>query len=107
MSIKHLNEILPQHSGDFKSWFLSRADRDHPLSIQYVEVEGVVTPHSHPVEETIFYIEGRGIARIGEREIRIKPGTLLVIPPGTVHSSIREGLEPLRYLDISVGNPDL
>ena len=59
------------------------------------------------IEETIFYIEGRGIARVGEREVGIKPGTMLVIPPGTVHSSIREGMEPLRYLAIFVGNPEL
>ena len=107
MIVKHLSEINPERVGDFKRWFLQHADRAHSLSIRYVEVEGIVPPHAHTVEETIFYIEGKGIARVGEREVRIRPGTMLVIPPGTMHSSIREGLEPLSYLDISIGNPDL
>jgi len=67
----------------------------------------MVPPHTHDVEETIFYIEGKGLARVGGKEVRVKPGTMVVVPPGTVHSSIREGLEPLRYLAIFVGSPDL
>jgi mannose-6-phosphate isomerase-like protein (cupin superfamily) len=105
--VKHLSEVVPERVGDFKRWYLSRADRGHSLSIRYVEVDGIVTPHVHSIEETIFYIEGRGLARVGEQEVKIKPGTMLVIPPGTVHSSIREGLEKLRYLAIFVGNPEL
>lgn len=77
------------------------------MSVRYVEVGGMVPPHTHTDEETIFYMEGRGLARVGQQEVRIKPGTMIVIPPGTVHSSIREGMEPLRYLAIFVGNPEL
>ena len=77
------------------------------MSVRYVEVSGIVPPHSHTDEETIFYFEGKGLARVGQEEVRIKPGTMLVIPPGTVHSSIKEGMEPLRYLAIFVGNPEL
>ncbi len=71
------------------------------------ELNGIVTPHTHYVEETIFHIEGKGVASVGEREVSIRPGTMLVIPPGTVDSSTKEGPEPLRYLAIFVGNPDL
>ena len=107
MIVKHVSDVVPERVGDFKRWYLSRAERGHSLSIRYVEVDGIVAPHEHMTEETIFYIEGRGSARVGEQEVRIKPGTMLVIPPGTVHSSIREGMEPLRYLAIFVGNPEL
>lgn len=107
MIVKHLAEIVPERVGDFQRWYLSRANRDHSLSVRYIEVTGIVPPHAHTVEETIFYIEGKGLARVGEQEVRIRPGTMLVIPPGTVHSSIREGFEPLRYLAIFVGNPEL
>jgi quercetin dioxygenase-like cupin family protein len=105
--VKHLSEVVPERVGDFRRWYLSRADRGHSLSVRYVEVDGIVAPHTHSIEETIFYIEGHGLARVGEKEIKIKPGTMLVIPPGTVHSSIREGLEKLTYLAIFVGNPEL
>jgi len=107
MLVKRLSEIVPERVGDFKRWYFSRAEPGHELSVRYIEVNGIVTPHTHYTQETIFYIEGRGLARVGEREVRIMPGTMLVVPPGTVHSTIREGNEPLRYLAIFVGNPDL
>jgi mannose-6-phosphate isomerase-like protein (cupin superfamily) len=107
MIVKHLSDITPERVGDFRRWYLSRAEQGHQLSVRYIEVDGIVSPHTHYIEETIFYIEGRGLASVGGREIKIKPGTMLVIPPGTVHSSTREGSEPLRYLAIFVGNPEL
>lgn len=107
MIVKHVTDLLPERVGDFRRWVLSKAEPDHQLAVRYIELIGIVTPHTHDVEETIFYIEGKGSARVGEKEIKVKPGTMLVIPPGTVHSSIREGFEPLRYLAIFVGNPDL
>ncbi len=107
MIVRHVSDIVPERVGDFRRWHLSKAEPGHQLAMRYVELTGIVTPHTHDVEETIFYIEGKGTARVGEREIKVKPGTMLVIPPGAVHSSIREGLEPLRYLAIFIGNPDL
>ena len=105
--VKRITDIVPERVGDFKRWYLSGAEPGHQLSVRYVEVTGIVPPHTRYTEETVFYIEGRGLARVGEKAVAVKPGTMLVIPPGTVHSSIREGTEPLRYLAISVGNPDL
>ena len=67
MIVKHLSELVPERVGDFKRWYLSRADRNHSLSIRYVEVDGIVAPHTHTIEETIFYVEGKGIARVGEQ----------------------------------------
>jgi len=107
MIVKRLSDILPERVGDFRRWYLSRAEAGHELSLRYVEVTGIVPPHSHPTEETLFYIEGKGLARVGEREVAVKPGTMLVIPPASIHSTIREGTIPLRYLAIFVGNPEL
>ena len=107
MIVKHVSDLVPERVGDFRRWVLSKGEPGHQLAVRYVELTGMVAPHTHDVEETIFYIDGGGSARVGQKEIKVKPGTMLVIPPGTVHSSIREGLEPLRYLAIFVGNPDL
>lgn len=107
MIVKQVTDILPERVGDFRRWVLSKAEPGHQLAVRYVELTGIVAPHTHDVEETIFYIEGKGSARVGQKEIKVKPGTMLVIPPATMHSSIREGFEPLRYLAIFVGNPDL
>lgn len=107
MIVRRLADIVPEKVGDFKRWYLSKAETGHELSVRYIEVTGIVPPHSHYTEETLFYIEGRGLARIGEKEVAVKPGTMIVIPPGTVHSTIKEGITPLRYLALFVGNPDL
>ena len=92
MIVKRLSDILPEKVGDFRRWYLSRAEAGHELSLRYVEVTGIVPPHSHPTEETLFYIEGKGLARVGEREVAVKPGTMLVIPPATVHSRLEKEL---------------
>lgn len=107
MIVKRVADIIPENAGDFKRWYLSRAERGHELAVRYVELTGIVPPHAHTVEETLFYIEGRGVATVGEREVKIRPGTMIVVPPGTVHGALREGLEPVRYLAIFIGNPDL
>ena len=107
MIVKRLSDIVPEKVGDFKRWYLSKAEPGHSLSVRYIEVNGIVPPHTHYAEETVFYIEGKGLARVSEKEVAVRPGMMLVIPPGTVHSSIREGTEPLRYLAFFIGNPDL
>ncbi|MEK6919403.1 MAG: cupin domain-containing protein [Thermoproteota archaeon] len=107
MIVKRLSDIVPEKVGDFKRWYLSKAEPGHSLSVRHIEVNGIVPPHTDYAEETVFYIEGKGLARVGEKEVAVRPGMMLVIPPGTVHSSIREGTEPLRYLAFFIGNPDL
>ncbi len=107
MLVKRVAEIVPEKVGDFKRWYLSKAEPGHQLAVRYVEADGIVPPHSHYTEETLFYMEGKGLARVGEKEVAVRPGTMLVIPPGTVHSSIKEGNIPLRYLAIFIGNPEL
>ena len=74
MIVKHLSEVAPEKAGDFTRWYLSRADRGHSLAVRYVELTGIVPPHAHDVEETIFYIEGKGLARVGGKRSRSNPG---------------------------------
>src|SRR5690349_3709811 len=107
MIVKHLSEVVPEREGDFTRWYLSRADRGHSLAVRYVELTGIVPPHTHDVEETICCMGGRGLARVDQQGLRVEPGRLAALPPGRVHSSIGEGLEPLRYLEIFVGRPAL
>jgi len=56
MILKRLSEIVPQRVGDFTRWYLSKAEPGHELSVRYVEVDGIVTPHTHYSEETLFYM---------------------------------------------------
>ncbi len=57
-----------------------------------------LAPHSHPVWELTLALEGEGVYRIGEREIPFSPGTVLLLPPGTVH----EACAPDGFSDMSL-----
>lgn len=42
--------------------------------------------HSHPNEQWIYILEGTFRAKIGDREIEAKPGSVIYIPSNTVHA---------------------
>lgn len=44
-------------------------------------------PHKHKNFEIIVYTKGRGIFSTNEKEIETAPGKIIIIPPGTMHSS--------------------
>ena len=43
-------------------------------------------PHSHPNEQWIYVLEGTFRARIGDKEIEAKPGSVVYIPANAIHS---------------------
>ncbi len=43
-------------------------------------------PHSHPNEQWIYILEGTFRARIGDREIEARPGSVVYVPADVVHS---------------------
>jgi len=43
-------------------------------------------PHSHPNEQWIYILEGTFQATIGGQEIEAKPGSVIYVPAGVVHS---------------------
>lgn len=44
-------------------------------------------PHKHKHYEIIIYTKGDGVFHTSEKDIRVEPGKILIIPPGTIHSS--------------------
>ena len=49
---------------------------------------GYVAPrHTHPGEEIIYVLEGTLEYQIGDKTIRVKPGDVLFVPAGTVHTA--------------------
>lgn len=67
----------------------------HDLSAQGREVlqvrvdfdPGYVAPsHTHPGEEIIYVLEGTLEYQIGGKPVKVKPGDVLFVPAGTVHS---------------------
>ncbi len=60
-----------------------------------------VKPHKHETHsEQVYILEGMGIMAIGEEQVRVKPGDLVYIPMGVVHSLEVTSDEPVKVLSI-------
>ena len=67
------------------------------LSIQ----DGNVPKHLHPVANEIQYIlEGTGTVWLGDKEVHVGPGDLIVIPRGTPHAGTKPDGRPFRSIAI-------
>ena len=62
---------------------------------------GNVPKHMHPNANEIQYIlEGTGTIWLGDKEVSVKPGDLVVIPKGTVHGGTKpdSGSAPIKAI---------
>ena len=75
----------PASASGFRSKTFVAAD-GMTLSVQ----AGNVPKHMHPnTNEMQYILEGTGTIWLGEKEIRVKPGDLVVIPKGTAHGGTK------------------
>ena len=67
------------------------------ISIQ----DGNVGKHMHPNTNEIQYIlDGTGTIWLGDKEVRVKPGDLVVIPKGTPHGGTKPDGRTLKAIAI-------
>ena len=52
---------------------------------QWLEPGERVLLHTHPVEESLTFLSGEGLATLDDEVVTIGPGVTLFIPPGVVH----------------------
>src|SRR3712207_6312799 len=58
-------------------------------------------PHLHRRHEELFYVlEGEFDFFVGDRVVRLGPGSFVNVPPGVVHGFRNPGLAPARWLGI-------
>ena len=77
---------------------LAKAD-GQPLSVHYVDISINARPHYHKkLTETYVILEGEGVLELGDERVPVSPGTVVTIPPGTVHRAVGE----LRILNVVV-----
>ena len=77
--------ISPVNSGGMRNKVLGVAD-GMTISIQ----DGSPPKHMHPNTHEIQYIlEGTGTIWLGDKEVTVKPGDLVVIPKGTPHGGTK------------------
>jgi mannose-6-phosphate isomerase-like protein (cupin superfamily) len=67
------------------------------ISIQ----EGNAAKHMHPnTNEIQFILEGTGTMWLGDKEVRVGPGDLIIIPKGTAHAGTKSDGRPLKSIAI-------
>ncbi len=86
----------PANAGGMHSRMFVSAD-GATISIQ----DGNVGKHMHPNTNEIQYIlEGTGTVWLGDKEVQVKPGDLVIIPKGTPHGGTKPDGRPLKAIAI-------
>jgi mannose-6-phosphate isomerase-like protein (cupin superfamily) len=63
--------------------------------------DGNVPKHMHPnTNEMQFILEGTGTVWLGDKEVPVKPGDLIVIPKGTPHGGTKPNGRPFKAIAI-------
>ena len=86
------------HTGDLEGDALSPANAGGMRNKTFVSVDGATVSiqdgsppkHLHPNANEIQYIlEGKGTIWLGDKEVQVKPGDLVIIPKGTPHGGTK------------------
>ncbi len=74
---------------------------DSLCSSFFIVIPGEVKLHYHASHtENVIVMEGTGIMKLGENDIKIKKGDLIVIPKGTKHAVKNTGEIPLKVISV-------
>ncbi len=66
---------------------------------QFEVAPGGHTPkHAHGYEHEVFILEGTGIVLDVDKEIPLRPGTVVYVPPNHVHQFRNTGDRPMKFL---------
>src|SRR3954447_6464691 len=89
-------------SGQFSREFIGADHGGTGISIIFVEAAPGRGPslHRHEYAEVFIVQEGRATLRVGEQELEIEAGQLVVVPAGVPHGFTNSGDGPLRQIDI-------
>jgi quercetin dioxygenase-like cupin family protein len=59
-----------------------------------------LSPHSHEFDQIAVIVEGEAIYHVGDRDNRVGPGSVLLIPAGVEHHIEPTGGTPVKNLDV-------
>jgi mannose-6-phosphate isomerase-like protein (cupin superfamily) len=97
------------HTGELEGDALSPASATGMRNKMLVSVDGATvavqdgnTPkHLHNnANEMQYILEGTGTLWLGDKEVRVKPGDLVIIPKGTAHGGTKPDGRPFKALAI-------
>ena len=81
-------------------WLISDKDKAPNFAMRLFEVgpEGYSPLHTHNWEHEVFILEGEGVANDGEKEFKIKSGTVVYVAPEEKHQFKNTGSDILKFL---------
>ena len=97
------------HTGDLEGDALSPVNAGGMRNKTFVSVDGATVSiqdgsppkHLHPNANEIQYIlEGTGTIWLGDKEVRVKPGDLVIIPHGTPHGGTKPDGRTIKAIAI-------
>jgi len=97
------------HTGEMEGDALGAANKVGFRSKTFVEADGAtvsiqdgqVPKHLHPNTNEVQYIlEGTGTIWLGDKEVTVKPGDLVVIPKGTPHGGTKTNGRAIKSIAI-------
>jgi mannose-6-phosphate isomerase-like protein (cupin superfamily) len=97
-----LDECEVETTGDRQFRVLFGPGRGCSVATQFVGdiPPGRAPAHSHPYDEMVLVLAGRGIAHIGGADHELAPGTCMHLPPGLPHCLENTGSGHLRVLGV-------
>lgn len=94
-----------QTKANYDNVHLKKLHSSSEASSFLIWVKKEVPPHYHENHtEHVYVIEGNGIMLLNDEIFRIKPGDIIVLPPGTIHAVEQTGETPLKV--VSVQSPE-
>lgn len=81
-------------------WLITAKDEAPTFSMRHFEVApGGYTPlHSHPWEHEVFILHGQGTVVRGGKDVPLREGDLVFIPPGEEHQFKNQTDSPMTML---------
>lgn len=81
-------------------WLISKKDKAPNFAMRLFEVSpGGYSPlHTHKWEHEVFILEGEGVATDGEKECKVKSGTVVYVAPEERHQFKNTGSDTLKFL---------
>jgi mannose-6-phosphate isomerase-like protein (cupin superfamily) len=96
-----LDEALAAHADPAKGAAVTEILRGEQASVNAWQITDAMPPHLHREHEEVIIVRtGRARARIGDRDVDLKPGDVFVVPKNTVHAARAYGEEPFTGVSV-------
>ena len=95
----HLNISSIHPPKTYDNIYVKQLSTDKHTSNFVIFVKQGVKAHVHKTHsETVYVLEGEGEMRLGDKQIKVKPGDFIFIPENTVHSVKVISKTPMKVL---------